>query len=181
MHDSARSLVCCETGVPLTRCASVICDQGSPPHKIKAMQPPQADWYPDPEMPTQWRYWNGTEWTEQVHKASPDDSTVAPTLGLTKLGMILGVLAIVVLAGASMISPDLNLQGPPGAASGSLSAVSLRVIPLALGFWLAIFGLGTSWFGYRRYNDVNPRPRATQIAILVNAAALVLSIALPIA
>ncbi|HRY10042.1 MAG TPA: DUF2510 domain-containing protein [Candidatus Nanopelagicales bacterium] len=30
--------------------------------------PPPANWYPDPADPSQWRYWDGTQWTENYHR-----------------------------------------------------------------------------------------------------------------
>ena len=42
-----------------------------------AAQPP-AKWYPDPERPGQWRYWNGTAWT--AHRA-PMHATNTPAPG----------------------------------------------------------------------------------------------------
>jgi hypothetical protein len=39
-------------------------------------QPP-ADWYPDPSNPNQWRYWSGTEWTDNV---APRDIPAEPVV-----------------------------------------------------------------------------------------------------
>ena len=37
---------------------------------------PPANWYPDPEVPGQQRYWDGTQWTE--HRAPAADTGSAP-------------------------------------------------------------------------------------------------------
>ncbi len=39
---------------------------------------PPADWYPDPEDPTQQRYWDGTQWTEHRAPAAAPAEPAAP-------------------------------------------------------------------------------------------------------
>lgn len=85
-----------------------------------------AAWYDDPEDPTQYRYWNGTEWTE--HRA-PKRIPAAPrsrqgvigetwNLGVSSIGPLLGIaalyfvvlipLAVLVIVGAAQsLEPDV--------------------------------------------------------------------------
>jgi len=50
-------------------------DEQAPPGPSIGLPPP--NWYPDPQDPSHFRYWDGTRWTEHTHPiAAP---TVAPT------------------------------------------------------------------------------------------------------
>jgi hypothetical protein len=40
---------------------------------------PPADWYPDPEDPTQYRYWDGSRWTDHRAPATTSPEPAAPT------------------------------------------------------------------------------------------------------
>ena len=55
---------------------------------------PAAGWYPDPEQPYTWRYWNGAEWTEHrvpMHAAAPARSFRIPTPVLYAIGLLVAV------------------------------------------------------------------------------------------
>jgi uncharacterized protein YbjQ (UPF0145 family) len=53
-----------------------------PPTTPPTAPPPNQapNWYPDPQNPSQWRYWDGTRWTEHV-SAAQQAAGIAPQPG----------------------------------------------------------------------------------------------------
>lgn len=143
------------------------------------MQPgqPNAGWYQDPYAPSQLRYWDGSTWTEHVHSNRPPPTPEPEkSFTYTNAGILLGAVAIALLLTASLI-PDLVLFPPPK--STNFPGATVGMMLAGLSFTFAAPGLWVSWLGFREHRDVEPRPRRTMVAILLNVVALVACLALP--
>jgi len=55
-------------------------------------QLPRAGWYPDPHVPDQSRFWDGTVWTEQVFKNASADTPVGLKFAMLGQGVRAGLL-----------------------------------------------------------------------------------------
>lgn len=141
---------------------------------------PDAGWYQDPNQPLQLRYWDGKEWTEHVHSNQPEPlPEVEKSYTFTYLGIALGAVAVALTLAASIVSPELVLlRGPKSAPAGY--EATLKMLLAMFGFLSALAGIWVSWLGYREFRNVEPRPRRTLVALLLNVVALVAGFGVPL-
>lgn len=130
-------------------------------------------WYPQPDGSQ--RFWDGIAWTAHTQSLPPKPAN-EPTYALTYTGFALGSLAIVALAIGSPLLPNV---GPSATGETGNSLYAPQLLVLALSFWIAVFGIGTCWFGYRQFKLVDPKPRRAIAAILLNGIAILASVLTP--
>lgn len=105
--------------------------------------PPPA-WYPDPEVPRQQRYWDGTTWTEHV---APSVVTTPPTNGhggtSATFGQRLGALLIDVLIMTVLLGLLIGIMVVIGYLVGAVSVNGDGGLGVAAGvFVIILFILG---------------------------------------
>jgi Protein of unknown function (DUF2510)/Domain of unknown function (DUF4352) len=84
---------------------------------------PAAGWYPDPEWPDTWRYWDGVEWTDQrlpMHTTAPLSSFRIPRAVVYAIGAL---VAAGVGVGATLLATGGGDDGSPVATVTTTVAV----------------------------------------------------------
>lgn len=84
---------------------------------------PAAGWYPDPEWPSTWRYWDGVEWTDQrvpMHTAAPVPGFRIPKPVLYAIGAL---VAAGVGVGATLLATGGGDDGSTAATVTTTVAV----------------------------------------------------------
>ncbi len=131
---------------------------------------PPANWYPDPEVPGQQRYWDGTQWTE--HRAPGAGAAASPgseqTTGYAQQGQTAGYPQYAQQAPGQ---PQYSPQGGPGYGQQSSSATNgMAIAALVLSIvWLG--GLGSlaavvlGIIAIRQINDSNGAQGGKGLAI----------------
>jgi hypothetical protein len=120
-------------------------------------------WYPDPHNPSAQRYWDGTQWTENLAPAAGHAPPKQPQNGKATASLVLGILGLVILY---VIGPILALvfghmakneieasngaQGGSGAATAGIVmgwigiGLALLYLVLVLIFGVAVLGIEDS-------------------------------------
>ena len=99
-------------------------------------------WYPDPGgAPSRYRYWNGTDWSAQLtddpRRPAPGPVPTPPRRRRSRLGLVIGVLAavvILVVVGALIagnLRPTVQDPTPTTTASGNDSSPTATPTPSA--------------------------------------------------
>lgn len=129
-----------------------VSEPGDPVPTLPPPQPqPRADWYDDPEDPSQYRYWDGTAWTD--HTASKSEGSVRaasspytgspqrPAKFSQRLGAYLLDTLIVVVAAAVIGGIVGLLTYFAGVAEAALDPVAQLVgWIVSLGYFIALEG-----------------------------------------
>ena len=85
---------------------------------------PPANWYPDPEVPGQQRYWDGTQWTEHRAAMGPHQPTgAAPGTDVT----------------APQHAWDTSAQSAPAVASTKTNGLAIASLAIAILSFVAAF------------------------------------------
>jgi hypothetical protein len=72
-----------------------------------------AGWHPDPQDDSQWRYWDGSSWTEHRAVRRTVEQQAKPSNGLSAAGLVCGLCAVLIipllLGGAGVVLSALAI------------------------------------------------------------------------